>query len=195
MASRGRAPQWFRHPYLETGATAEARATFEGWLAAHGYRVAPVSMENSDWVFALPYDDAVLHGDKADAERIRQSYLDFTARVVPWYQAAAEDVLGRRPAFVLLLHASRLNADSIGDLARILKADGLKPVTLHQAMRDPAYLIPDPYIGPDGDEWVARWSLALHKTVPWRALPEPAAEIVAADNRLDADATKTAAGQ
>src|SRR6202012_5969647 len=158
-------------------------------------RVAPVSMENSDWVFALPYDDAVLHGDKADADRIRRSYLDFTAKVIPWYQEAADDVRGRRPAFVLLLHASRLNADSIGDLAKILKADGLKPVTLHQAMKDPAYAIVDPYIGPDGDEWVARWSLALHRPVPWKALPEPAPEIVAADARLDDDLTKTAAGQ
>jgi hypothetical protein len=96
---------------------------------------------------------------------------------------------------VLLLHASRLNADSVGDLAKILKADGLKPVTLRQAMRDTAYSIPDPYVGPDGNEWVARWSLALHKPVPWNVLPEPAAEIVAADNRLDNDATKTAAGQ
>ncbi|THD64786.1 polysaccharide deacetylase family protein [Phenylobacterium sp.] len=195
MAMRGEAPHWFRHPYLETGATAEARTAFESWLGEHGYRVAPVSMENSDWVFALPYDDAVLHGDKADADHIRRSYLDFTAKVIPWYQEAADDVLGRRPAFVLLLHASRLNADSIGELAKILKADGLKPVPLHQAMKDPAYAIPDPYIGPDGDEWVTRWSLALHKPVPWKALPEPAPEIVAADARLDDDLTKTAAGQ
>jgi peptidoglycan/xylan/chitin deacetylase (PgdA/CDA1 family) len=195
MAARGEAPHWFRHPYLETGATAEARTTFEAWLAEHGYRVAPVSMENSDWVFALPYDDAVLHGDRADAERIRRSYLDFTAKVVRWYQEAAQDVLGRRPAFVLLLHASRLNADSVGDLARLLKTDGLKPVRLREAMKDSAYAIPDGYIGPDGDEWISRWSMALHKTVPWKALPEPAAEIVAADARLDDDQIKTAAGQ
>ena len=42
---------------------------------------------------------------------------------------------------------------------------------------------------------VARWSLALHRPVPWKALPEPAPEIVAADARLDDDLTKTAAGQ
>jgi peptidoglycan/xylan/chitin deacetylase (PgdA/CDA1 family) len=60
LARRGREPRWFRHPYLETGPTIEARQAFEAWLAQHGYRVAPVSMENADWMFALAYDDAVM---------------------------------------------------------------------------------------------------------------------------------------
>jgi peptidoglycan/xylan/chitin deacetylase (PgdA/CDA1 family) len=58
LAWRGRRPRWFRHPYLETGVGSKARATCETWPKAHGYRVAPVTMENSDWMFALPYDDA-----------------------------------------------------------------------------------------------------------------------------------------
>lgn len=185
LAARGRTPRWFRHPYLETGATREDRSRFEGWLAAHGYKVAPVSMENSDWMFAYPYDEAIDHKDQAAAERIKAEYLAYTAAVVPWYRQAAFRLLGRRPAFVFLLHASRLNADSIDQLAAILSDNDLHPVTLDRAMDDPAYTIADPYIGPDGDEWLTRWSLALNKPLPWSSFPQPPADIQAAENRLD----------
>jgi peptidoglycan-N-acetylglucosamine deacetylase len=185
LAARGRAPHWYRHPYLETGPTLQARRRFEGWLSDHGYRVAPVTMENSDWLFALPYDNAVLEGDWPGAQAIQQAYLDFTAQIVPWYREAALGVLGRRPAFVFLLHASRLNADSMDRLAGILRSDGLNPVSLDQAMTDPAYAIADDYAGPDGNQWITRWAATLRKDMPWRSLPAPSAEIAAQDARLE----------
>lgn len=185
LAARGRAPHWFRHPFLETGATDEARRGFEGWLTAHSYRVAPVSMENSDWLFALPYDEAVLRSDTAEAARIRTAYLDFTARVLPWYRQAALDVLGRRPKLVLLLHATRLNADSLDGLAQILKANDLKPVTLDRAMTDPAYAMAEDAVGANGNQWVSRWAITLHKPMPWGTLPQPPADIAAIDARLE----------
>ena len=185
LAARHRSPHWFRHPFLETGATDEARKTFEDWLAAHGYRVAPVSMENSDWLFALPYDEAVLKGDAAEAARIRKAYLDFTAQVVPWYRQAALDVLGRRPKFVFLLHATRLNAESLDGLAEILKANDLKAVTLERAMTDPAYAMAEDAVGANGNQWVSRWAETLNKPMPWASLPKPPADIAAIDAKLE----------
>jgi peptidoglycan-N-acetylglucosamine deacetylase len=38
-------------------------------------------------------------------------------------------------------------------------------------MKDPAYGIADTYVGPDGDEWLTRWSLTLHKDLPWSTFP------------------------
>jgi len=186
LAARGREPHWFRHPYLETGATAEARRGLETWLGARGYRVAPVSLENSDWMFAGPYDEAVLKGDAAEAARIKAAYLAFTAKVVPWYRSTALSVLGRRPALVFLLHATRLNADSLDGLARILADNDLKPVSLERAMDDGVYEMPDDPVADNGQPWVARWALALKKDMPWSTLPRPPEDIAAADARLNA---------
>lgn len=183
--AHGRPPHWFRHPYLETGLTLETRHTFEAWLKAQGYAVAPVTMENSDYVFALVYDDAIMRRDAAAAARVKAAYLDYTARVTAWYQAAAFQLLGRRPDFVYLLHATRLNADCIDQLAAMLRHDHLRPISLDRAMRDPAYGIADDYAGPDGDEWLSRWSRTLHKELPWDSFPEPPADIVAANDKLD----------
>lgn len=185
LKARGRSLRWYRYPYLETGRTTETRKGFENWLTANGYRVAPVTMENSDWMFAAPYDDAVLRNDPADVARIRQSYLDYTAKAVAWYREAAFSLLGRRPAFVFLLHATRLNADSIDPLAAILRDNDLQPVTLDTAMKDPAYAIADTYVGPDGEEWLSRWSLTLHRALPWDSYVEPPKDIQEEDNRLE----------
>jgi peptidoglycan/xylan/chitin deacetylase (PgdA/CDA1 family) len=187
MAPHHRKPRWFRHPYLETGATAEVQHRFEAWLKAHGYRVAPVTLENADWMFAYPYDEAVLKGDRAEAERIRLEYLDYTAKCVVWYREAALELLGRRPALVFLLHGSRLNADSIDDLAQVLRHNGLRAASLDRAMRDRAYRLPDDQPEQPGDEWLTRWSRALHRDLPWGAFPQPPADIVAAEMRLDKD--------
>jgi peptidoglycan/xylan/chitin deacetylase (PgdA/CDA1 family) len=185
LAARGRPLRWFRHPYLETGLTIDARRTFETWLAAHGYRVAPVTMENSDWMFALPYDDAIQRHDKAGAARVQRAYLDYTERVVAWYRQAGLELLGRRPDVVFLLHATRLNADSLDQLATLLRRQDLRAISLERALRDPAYKIADDYAGPDGDEWLSRWSRTLHKDLPWKSFPEPPADVAAENDRLD----------
>lgn len=52
-------------------------------------------------------------------------------------------------------------------------------------MNDPAYNIADNYVGPDGDEWLSRWSLTLHKDLPWDGYVDPPKDIQDEDNRLD----------
>lgn len=186
LAARGRTERYYRYPYLETGTTLANRQAFEGWLADHGYTVAPVSMENSDWEFAEPYADALARGDTAQAQQIRTAYLAYTSAIIPWYRTAATQLLGREPAFVMLLHASRLNADSIDDLATLLRQNALRSVTLDRALKDPAYRIADTYVGPDGDEWVTRWSLTLHKSLPYASLPKVPDDIAALDAKIEA---------
>ena len=193
LVERGRTIRWFRYPYLETGPTLEVRRTFEDWLAHAGYRVAPVTLENSDYLFADPYDAALRAGNKRRAKVIRLEYIAFSAKVVPWYRSAALALFGRRPALVWLLHASKLNADSIGALAKIMREQGLDPVPLDTAMADPAYRTPEDYAGPNGIEWLERWSLTLHRDLPWDAMPKPpkgiAVESAALDDEPDVHGT------
>jgi peptidoglycan/xylan/chitin deacetylase (PgdA/CDA1 family) len=191
LAARGRSERWYRYPYLETGPTLAAKKGFEQWLSAHGYRIAPVTMENSDWQFDPPYADALNRGDRRAAKRIRQQYIDYTAAAVDWYRKASVALLGREIDFVFLLHASRLNGDCIGALARILARNDLKVVSLEKAMQDPAYKMPDDYVGPDGNEWLERWSQAMHKPLPYGIFPNVPQSIVTASDRLDHDQPRT----
>ncbi len=178
LARRGKSLVWFRHPYLETGFPEPVKRDIDSWLSTHGYRIAPVTIDASDWEFAEPYDDAIARHDEASRLRIQKQYLEYTERTVAWYQDASNALFGRQIAFVMLLHATRLNADSIDQLAAVLKRRKLKGVTLAEAIRDPAYRIHDPYVGHDGIDWMERWSGALQKDLPWDSWQDPPAQIL-----------------
>lgn len=188
LANRGKRERWFRYPYLETGKTRDVRDRFESWLKKRGYRVAPVTMENSDWQFSGPYDDAVEQGNRREAIRIQSQYLEFTKRIVGWYEFAGYKLFGRTPTFVFLLHASRLNAASMDGIAKILRDANLRVVSLDKATRDKAYRTADTYVGPDGIEWLERWSQTLHRDLPWDSIPVVPPDIVAADAKLEKSA-------
>jgi peptidoglycan/xylan/chitin deacetylase (PgdA/CDA1 family) len=178
LAQRHKPLAWFRHPYLETGFPEAVKRQIDDWLAAHGYRVAPVTIDADDWEFAEPYDDAIARHDDARRLRIQKQYLDYTERTVAWYQKASDALFGRQIAFVMLLHDTRLNADSIDHLADILKRRDLRGVTLDEAMKDPAYRLGDPYVGRDGIDWIERWSDEKHRDLPWDSWRDPPQQIV-----------------
>lgn len=185
MMQKARRPlQWFRHPYLETGSPAEVKAQINGWLASHGYRIAPVTIDADDWEFAEPYDNAVMTRNKAEAARIRASYLAYTERSIGWYRRASLELFGRDIAYIMLLHDTRLNADCFESLAALLSRQNLQPVSLDEAMRDPAYQTADTYSGKDGIEWMERWSETLKKELPWDDYEEVPKGIEKEYNRL-----------
>ena len=187
LQKHGKSLGWFRHPYLETGFPEPVKRQIDGWLAGHGYRIAPVTIDANDWEFAEPYDDAIARHDEFRRKRIKQQYLNYTERTIAWYQDASNGLFGRQIAFVMLLHATRLNADSIDDLARILKRRKLKGVTLEEAMKDPAYRLRDPYVGPDGIDWMERWAKEMHKDLPWDSWQDPPAQIAQEYDRTNND--------
>ena len=187
LAERHKPLNWFRHPYLETGVPEAVKREIDDWLAGHGYRIAPVTIDADDWEFAEPYDDAISRHDEARRLRIRKQYLEYTERTVAWYQKASDALFGRQIAFVMLLHATRLNADCIDDLSDILKRRKLKGVTLDEAMKDPAYRTRDPYVGHDGIDWMERWSNELHKDLPWDSWQDPPKQIVEEYDRTNND--------
>lgn len=187
LAKHHKRMRWFRHPYLETGFPEAEKQQIDAWLASHHYRVAPVTIDAGDWEWAEPYDDAIARHDEPRRRRLKAQYLKYTESMIRWYRGAAHALFGRDISYVMLLHATRLNADCIDDLAAMLKRQDLRGVSLDEAMKDPAYLTPDPYVGKDGIEWLERWSLALHKDLPWDSFQEVPEWVHAQYDKVDND--------
>lgn len=150
---------FFRHPFLHTGRSLEVKRGLEEFLARHGYRVAPVTVDNSEWIFALAYDRALTAGDGELARRVADAYAPYLEEKVAFFEGNSRDLFGREIPQVLLLHANRLNADHFGRVAERLKARGYEFVSLEEALEDPAYDSPDAYTGPGGITWLHRWAL------------------------------------
>lgn len=187
LASHKEQMRYFRPPYLETGKTLETKNKVLNWLRTHGYQLAPVTIDADDWEFAEPYDDAIARRDKAAQRRIKAQYLSFTSSRVAWAKTSARLLFGRDIAQIMLLHCTRLNADALNGVLKILRRAHLKPVSLQAALQDPVYRQPDKYIGPDGIDWLERWADARGKDLPDAGNEDPPRDIQAAYDRVDND--------
>jgi peptidoglycan/xylan/chitin deacetylase (PgdA/CDA1 family) len=159
LAARGRTPRYFRHPTLNTGPDLQTREAFERFLTLHGYIVAPVTIDNDEYLYALAYDRSRARGDSGVLRRLRADYVRYMDETFGFYEALSDSLLGRQPAQILLLHANALNADVLPALAGMAAGRGYRFVSLEEALRDPAYGLPDRYVGPQGPSWLVRWAL------------------------------------
>lgn len=157
--------RYFRHPYLDTGRDLQTRREAEAFLVSRGYRIAPVTMDAWDWMFARIYDDAKKRGDSALEQEVVKSYLAHTTEVFAFYEKFSRDLLGYEPKQILLLHGNNLEADHIGELLELLRKRGYKFVTLANALSDQAYSLPDTYVGEEGTNWIDHWAISLGKPV------------------------------
>lgn len=166
-------PRWFRHPYTHTGPTTEIKASLEKFLAGRGYRIAPFTVENSDWVFSAAYTRAKRGGDEALAAKVRDAYLEYTGTMLEWYEGLAQDTFKRDIPQILLIHSNDLHADALDALLTRLRQRGYGWVTLEAAMKDPAYATPDEFVGTSGPSWLHRWRVNLNLPSRLRDEPDP----------------------
>ena len=159
LARHGRKLRYFRHPMLHAGRDLRTKLALEKFLARRGYRIAPVTLDNSDWMFAYVYARAKKHGDAALARRVMEAYLPYMESIFAFFERRSVDVVGRGIPQILLLHANELNAEAMPALLSMMRSRGYSFITLERALGDAAYRLPDRYAGPGGFSWVHRWSI------------------------------------
>jgi peptidoglycan/xylan/chitin deacetylase (PgdA/CDA1 family) len=168
LAERGMTPRWFRHPYLRAGRTAADKAEVAEFLTQHGYRIAPVTVDNGEWVWAFAYANVMnAQPDTPQREalllRLRLGYVPYMLNKLDYYEAQSEQLLGYALPQIWLMHANELNADSFVDLIAATRRRGYRFITVDEAMRDPAYARADGYSGRYGPSWLHRWAMADKK--------------------------------
>ena len=182
LAEKGKTLRYFRHPFLQVGLELPKRRAFERFLAERGYTIAPVTIDNDEYVFAFVYADALRRGDRAQANRVAAAYLDYMDGVFAFIEEVSRRVTGREIAQVLLIHANALNADQFGALAERMERRDYRYATLDETLRDPAYALPDDYVGAWGISWLHHWEVTAGK--PRSPSPDPPAWIQQAYHSL-----------
>jgi peptidoglycan/xylan/chitin deacetylase (PgdA/CDA1 family) len=164
VAARGKKLEFFRYPMLHTGPTAETKRAIAEFLAAHGYRNAPVTFDNSDYLFAAAYVRPELRA------RVMQEYVPYLESVVAFFERRSVEVVGREFPQIMLLHASELNSRMMPDILGMFRRRGYRFVALGEALQDSAYRLPENYVGPGGFSWIHRWSMT--KGMPNKGEPD-----------------------
>jgi peptidoglycan/xylan/chitin deacetylase (PgdA/CDA1 family) len=172
LAARGRTLRHFRHPFLHAGPTAEIKSRLQAFLGDQGYRVAPVTLDNSDYMYAA------LYTRPEHRQRVRTDYIPYMESVVEFFERRSVEVVGREFPQTLLIHANALNADLMPELLEMFRRRGYDFVSLEAALSDPAYGLRDDYVGRGGFSWIHRWSMT--KGMPNKGEPDPPAWITTA---------------
>jgi peptidoglycan/xylan/chitin deacetylase (PgdA/CDA1 family) len=159
LAEKGMKLRYFRHPQLHTGPTLEYKKGLEQFLAARGYTIAPVTIDNNDFMFGALYGDAKASGDKETMKRVTEAYMAYMERVFDFFEKLSVDSFGYEVKQTLLLHASDLNADHFDDLVLMMRRRGYTFISLEDALKDKAYGLPDAQ-AMKGLSWIHRWRLA-----------------------------------
>ena len=160
LQTKGMKPRFFRHPYLWTGLDLETKANLNTFLSEHGYAIAPVTIDNSDWIFARAYDNAFDKGDKKLMKQIGAAYVPYLEAKMDYWERQSMKIFGREIKQILLIHANFINSDYFDDIAKMLKKRNYQFVTLENALTDEAYKLPDTFVKRNGISWLHRWALA-----------------------------------
>jgi peptidoglycan/xylan/chitin deacetylase (PgdA/CDA1 family) len=159
LGERGMKLRYFRHPQLRTGPTPEFKIALDRFLAARGYTVAPVTIDNNDYLFADAYARAKERGDKETVKRVVDAYVPYMETMFDFFEKLSVDALGYEVKQTLLLHANELNADYFDELVAMMKRRGYTFVSIDEALRDKAYGLPDAQMK-TGVSWIHRWMIA-----------------------------------
>jgi peptidoglycan-N-acetylglucosamine deacetylase len=159
MTEKGMKLKYFRHPQLRTGPTPEYKKGLEQFLASRGYTIAPVTIDNNDFMFAAVYGEAKMRGDTETMKRVSDAYIPYMETVFEFFEKLSVDFLGYEIKQTLLLHANDLNADHFDDLVRMMKKRGYTFISLDEALKDKAYQLPDA-LDKKGLSWIHRWMKA-----------------------------------
>jgi len=165
---------YFRHPFTHTGDTAEKKQAVEGFLAAHNYKVAPFTIENSVYIFNVPYATARRSGDDPLIRRLLQAYLDYTLAETAFEETIAQEIFGRDIPQILLIHSNDITADSLDKILMALEQRGYRFIALAEAMADDAYRTQD-IVTKAGPTWLWRWMKNKGMNLNFRDEPDPPA--------------------
>lgn len=159
LRQKGMKLRYFRHTQLRTGPTAEYKEGLSKFLAGRGYTVAPVTIDNQEWVFAAVYSGAKERGDKEIMKRVADAYIKYMDEIFAFFEKLSREFLGYEVKQTLLLHTNELNADYFEELVSMMRRRGYTFISLDDALQDKAYHLPDAQ-AMMGLSWLHRWMLA-----------------------------------
>lgn len=155
--------KFFRHPFLKIGDNKAKADSLKQFLESHGYIEAPVTIDNDDYLFAFAYSKAYKKGEIDLMKRIGRDYILYMEKKLLYFEEQSKKLFNRQISQILLIHASFLNANYIGELIGIYRKHGYTFISQEEALKDTTYQEPVTKFGDWGISWIDRWALGKGK--------------------------------
>jgi len=163
LAAQGKKPKYFRHPFLHTGRDSATRAEINRFLDSLGYTVAPVTIDNAEWIFSAAFDKAYGQNDSLLMKSVAEQYISYMHAKLRYFEKNCDSLFARQIKQILLIHSNRLNSFYFSSLCAMLRNEGYSFAGLEDILKDEAYRSRDAFYGPGGISWLHRWALTRGK--------------------------------
>jgi peptidoglycan/xylan/chitin deacetylase (PgdA/CDA1 family) len=163
LEEKGKSLRYFRHPFLHVGNNKEKADSLDAFLIKNGYTIAPVTIDNEDYLFTVAYKNASIKNDKVLIQKIRNDFVEYISKKTDYYEKQSIALFDRNIPQILLLHTSSLNSDCIGLLATMFENKQYEFILMEEILKDKAYQIPVTGFGEWGVSWLNKWALSLGK--------------------------------
>ncbi|WP_417445849.1 polysaccharide deacetylase family protein [Kangiella sp.] len=163
--------RYFRHPFTQTGNSVEDKTEFENFLKQQGLKVAPFTIEHTDYLFSCAYDRS--NGSEENIAQIKEDYLLHLNDALDAFETMSDELFDRQIPQIWLIHANAINAETLDKQLGLLKARNYEFITLEQAVKDPAYQIETAPSKRFGPSWLMRWAKQLKEKLSVYGQPEP----------------------
>ena len=125
--------------------------------------MAPVTIDNEDYLFALAYKRTKQKNDTVLLNKIGLDYIAYMEKKLHYFEMQSNNLFGRNIIKILLLHTSLLNSDYLDSLISIYKTRKYIFVSTDDALKDPAYNTEITVFGNWGISWIDKWALSAGK--------------------------------
>jgi peptidoglycan/xylan/chitin deacetylase (PgdA/CDA1 family) len=159
LAKYHKSMHYFRHPYLHRGNNKAKADSLAEYLQKRNYIEAPVTIDNSEWIFAAAYDSVLRTQDKNIMKQVGDQYISYMESKLKYFESQSYKLFGRNIRQILLIHANSLNADYMDNLLQMFIKNGYTFVNLATALNDDLYKTEDQYYKNGGITWLDRWAI------------------------------------
>ncbi len=128
-----------RFPFLQEGATVEAREAVRAQLLARGYRIAEVTVDFEDWRWSPAFARCADAEDLQGIDELRALYRSAARHALLDADTRARSLFGRRIRQIVLIHAESFTAEMIEPLLEEYESLGVRFISLDDALADAAY--------------------------------------------------------
>ncbi len=125
---------YFRHPYLHVGNSKARADSLTHFLSDHNYNVAPVTIDNDDYLFATAYEKSMIDNDSILMHQIGHDYITYTGRKLTYYEKQTYKLFGRNINQILLLHPSFINSFYLDSLISLFYKNGYDFISIDAAL-------------------------------------------------------------
>lgn len=150
----------FRFPYLDEGNTLAKRNAVRAYLKKHGYQIAQVTTDYFDWAWTDAFTRCTRQHNSAQVDWLKKNIVISADRHLQGSHAISMRLFNRDIPQILLVHVGVFDAIMLDEIFKHWRSEGVKFISLNEALADPAYAINPNVVYDDGRDFLAQIAMS-----------------------------------